>query len=164
MRKTLFVLFLAGASLSFALPHAVEAQPLAVSLEAYKVTVTGEGREAFALADKALPGEVIEYRATYANTSDRNLTSVAPEMPIPAGVTWLADANAPAAAAPVAASLDGKTFSALPLRDNAGRPVAPALIRALRWSVPEIKAGKAITISVRVSVNQTLTNTESATR
>ncbi|WP_342750869.1 hypothetical protein OH491_04125 [Termitidicoccus mucosus] len=137
---------------------------------AYKVTVTSEGREAFAVADKAQPSDVIEYRATYANASEHALTAVSPEIPIPVGLTWIAGgdpagtAPAPTPPGPVAASLDGKTFAALPLLDDGGRPIAAALVRALRWSIPVIKPGETVTISVRATVNRTSANAETSAR
>ncbi|AHF92322.1 hypothetical protein OPIT5_20780 [Opitutaceae bacterium TAV5] len=173
MKKTLLVLLFPLAPILAATTGL--AQGLAASLEAFRVTpATASAPETFVAADAASPGDVIEYRATYTNTTDRALKSVAPEIPVPAGLTWLAgdDAagSAPAAAgaatkpAPVAASLDGKTFAPLPLLDDTGRPVDPARIRALRWSIPEIGAGETVTLAVRAMVNRPAVLTATSVR
>jgi len=127
------------------------AQPLTVSLQAFKVVVA-EGHESLVVAETAVPGDVIEYRALYANTGDKPLVEVAPEIPIPAGLTWLAETGA--GPAPVAGSRDGKRFDALPLYDEAGHPVPAAEVRALRWSIPVLKPAETIAITVRATVNR----------
>ncbi|RRJ96268.1 hypothetical protein Ga0100231_020405 [Opitutaceae bacterium TAV4] len=154
MKKTLLVLLLAAASLASAVSYTIAADALTASLEAVKVVAQADGREGFVAAEAAAPGDIIEYRATYANTTDRTLTNVAPEIPIPEGLTWLAAAKTPLA--PVSASLNGATFSPLPLRDAVGQPVALEQVRALRWSIPELKPAASVTIIVRATVNRTL--------
>lgn len=154
MKRTYSVLFLAFAALAIAISHAIAAEPLTASLEAFKVVAQSDGQESFVAAESAAPGDVIEYRATYANTSERKLSGIAPEIPIPEGLTWLASARSPLA--PVTASLDGAAFAALPLRDAAGQAVSYEKIRALRWSIPELAPGQSVTITVRATVNRTL--------
>ncbi len=139
-----------------ALPRAfAQAQePLVASLEAYKVTAIENAREAFAKADTALPGDIIEYRATYTNTTERVLTSLSLDIPIPAGLTWIAGAPATtngtaASPAPGFASIDGKNFVALPLDPG----IAPGLVRVLRWNLPSIGPRGVATLALRARVN-----------
>lgn len=130
-------------------------EPLAVSLEAYKVTPATESvGETFAKADTAQPGDIIEYRATYSNTTQRALSALSLDIPIPASLTWLPNAAATtdgkaASPAPGFASLDGKTYAALPL----GAGIAPGLVRAVRWDIPGIGPRGGVVFAVRARVN-----------
>jgi uncharacterized repeat protein (TIGR01451 family) len=140
----------AGGSLS--------AQPsdLKVSLQAHRV-VLNEGKETLAPAEKAKPGDIIQYDASYQNNGTAAVKNVGAVVPIPAGLTLVSDSAKPAAPE---ASLDGKTFSAAPLtrpvKNEAGvmenEPVPLSEYRALRWNLAEVAPGSSTTVTVRARV------------
>ena len=147
--------WLAGLILPFALATASVAQTpdVRVDLTGKRVVLT-EGKESLVNADKAGPGDVIQYEAVYLNTGKESVKNVAATVPIPAGMTLLADSAKPAAEL---ASLDGKNFSPVPLmhevKNDKGvlekQPVPLAQYRALRWNLAELVPGKSATVVLR---------------
>ncbi len=129
-----------------------------VSLVAQKVSVGADGKEALRVADRALPGEVIQYDAHYKNGGTKEVRALEPTLPIPSGLEYLPDSARPA---PAKASLDGKTFAAFPLMrpvtmpdgQVVEHPVPFAEYRALRWNFDGLPAGQSITVSARARLS-----------
>lgn len=147
------------ASLVFILPLGLLAQSspdVRVNLTAKRV-VMSDGQESLVSADKAKPGEVIQYEAVYKNSSKSPVKNIAATVPIPSGLAFVEGTTKPPAAE---ASLDGKTFSSLPLvrevKNEAGllekQPVPVAEYRALRWVISELPAGEGATVLLRARV------------
>jgi len=143
-------------SLLFILPLSPLAQGPAdvrVNLTAKRVAVT-DGEESLVSAEKAKPGEVIQYEAVYKNDGDAAVRNIAATVPIPAGLAFVEGSTKPPAAE---ASLDGKTFAPIPLtkevKTEAGvlekKLVPVAEYRALRWVINELPAGEATTVLLR---------------
>src|SRR5471032_570873 len=89
--RTIFNALSAAAMLVIAaLP--LHAQPSAIesTLEARKVVRGADGAESFASADVAKPGDVIEYVATYRNTSAETIRDLEATLPIPAHTELIA--------------------------------------------------------------------------
>jgi hypothetical protein len=128
---------------------------VAVTLAAQRVEAQSGGKETLAPADQAKPGDVIEYRATYHNSGATNVRELAATLPIPFGSEYIARSASPA---PTLASLDGRTFSPLPLKRRAhladGRDVmqeVPAReYRSLRWTLGTLPARGERTVRARV--------------
>ncbi len=132
-----------------------------------KVTLTGQrvlsenGKETFASAEKAGPGDIVQYEAVYRNEGKAAARSVVATVPIPAAMALVADSAQPAAPE---ASLDGKTFSPTPLtrevKNAAGalekQPVPLAEYRALRWSIAELAPAATATFRLRAQVSANL--------
>lgn len=152
--QRLLIVFAAGILLAPALVHA--ADDVSVVLTARKVTVT-DGKEAMAPADQARPGDVIEYRAAYRNTSTHPVRQLAATLPVPKGMEFLALSAAPQA---LMASLDGRQFEPVPLKRRVKlasgrevlREVPPSEYRWLRWSLGTIGPREARTVSARMRV------------
>jgi uncharacterized repeat protein (TIGR01451 family) len=152
--RTLATALLAMAMFAPAAAHASD--PVHVALSAQRVT-TQNGHETFAPADKARPGEVIEYRATYRNDSPKPIHELIATLPIPNGVEYLSATAAPAG---VQASTDGRHYAAVPLmrtaRDANGREVQRevplAEYRSLRWTIGGLDAKQSRTVAARVRV------------
>jgi uncharacterized repeat protein (TIGR01451 family) len=133
---------------------------VAVALAAQRVVTQSGGREALASAEQAKPGDVIEYRATYHNSGAAGVRQLAATLPIPAGSEYIARSASPA---PSLASLDGHTYSALPLKRRVrladGREVmqeVPAReYRSLRWTLGNLPARGERTVRARVRVEGT---------
>ncbi len=149
--------------LSLLLPaiRAAAQQPdVQVALVGKRVVMAG-GHESLLDADKAKPGDVVQYEATYRNAGKAAVKGVAATVPIPVGMALASDSAKPAADQ---ASLDGKTFNAVPLmhevKNAAGamekQPVPLAQYRALRWNLAELAPGAATSVALRAQV---VTNT-----
>ena len=137
-------------------PLLAQTPQVEVALQARRVIVD-QGKEALLPADKAKPGDVIQYEASYHNAGKTPVQHLGAVVPIPVGLALMADSAMPAAGE---ASLDGKTFSLAPLmravKNQAGvtenRPVPLAEYRALRWNLPEVAPGTTTTVTLRARV------------
>ena len=139
-------------------PGSAEAQAakndVVVTLKAQKVLRAPDGKEVLQEADRAMPGEVIQYDAVYKNQSASGVRNLVPTLPIPRGLEYIPNSAKPA---PAKASVDGKTFEPLPLKrkvtlptgETVEQPVPPSEIRALRWEIGDLDAGAAAQISAR---------------
>jgi uncharacterized repeat protein (TIGR01451 family) len=150
--------FAALAILAAAWPSAAQQQanPLVTQLEARKVVRAADGKETFAPAENAKPGDVIEYVATYRNTGKQPLRELEATLPIPQNTEFVPGSAHPADAK---ASADARTFAAMPLKRTTvkdGKPVE-ALVpvrdyRSLRWYARELPAEKTARFTARVRV------------
>lgn len=159
-RSICLILFQLLLGLVFAIPaHAAE--PARVQLSAYRVTnVVQDGvrKERLQSLDQLKPGDVVEYEATYSNTGNSKVSNVALTVPVPDGGLVFVDGGAQPAGA--MASLDGKSFAALPLMRThtlpdgrqVKRPVPPAEIRFLRWNLGELDAGAQRSVRARMQL------------
>ena len=137
---------------------------VAVSLVAQKVSVGADGKEVLRPADRAFPGEVVQYDAHYRNQARKPVRALEPTLPIPRGLEYLADSARPA---PSQASLDGKTFAPVPLTRRVTlpdgsfkeEPVPVSEYRALRWSLGDLEAGKTVTVTARARLSGVTTAT-----
>jgi hypothetical protein len=129
------------------------AEPLALRLEAFVVERDlSTGEERFVAAESASPGAIIEYRASYENTTATLLDGIKPEIPVPEGLDFLVGSDRPSA---TALKLQGSgAFVTAPALDSEGRPVAPELIRALRWSIAPLPPGQSAVIVMRAQVRR----------
>ncbi len=127
-----------------------------VALSSQRVTIV-EGKEVLVSADKARPGDVIEYRAVYRNDGRTAVRELDATLPVPNGLEYLPKTAAPAV---VLASTDGRTFAPVPLvrtvRTTDGREVVRevplAEYRALRWSIGTLAAKESRTVRARMRV------------
>jgi uncharacterized repeat protein (TIGR01451 family) len=127
-----------------------------VALTAQRV-MTVQGKEAFAPADQARPGEVIEYRATYTNTSNSPVRELLATLPVPAGLEYLPQTAQPTR---LTASVDGRSFEPVPLKRKVRladgrvetRLVPAAEYRYLRWSIGSLAAMSSRAVSARMRV------------
>jgi len=145
-------------------PDALHAQPsarpapaataLSASLKQYKVVRDPRGGERLIDAAKVVPGDVLEYRATYTNTSAAPITNLVATLPIPAGTQYVPRSAQPQAAAPLAATSDG-VFAAEPLMrrvDGQARAIPYGEYRSVRWRVAKVPAKGAVSVSTRAKV------------
>jgi len=123
-------------------------------LSAYKV-VQAEGGEKLASTQVIKPGEILEYQLRYSNETPRTVKNVRVVLPIPAGLEYQSTSAKPAEAM---ASVDGRTYSAMPLRrvEKNAQGIATMVniptseYRFLRWSVSSLPAGGSATVAARV--------------
>lgn len=136
---------------------------LAVELAVYQVTKTPDGKETLTPAERAKPGDVLEYQAVYRNRGKQPAKSVCASLPIPAGNAVLA-VESPRPANPLA-STDGSRFAPFPLMrwvmlpngQREQRPVAAAEYRTLRWELGDLAPGGSAKVSARVRVENDAT-------
>ncbi|MEF7613166.1 hypothetical protein V4F39_04520 [Aquincola sp. MAHUQ-54] len=133
-----------------------------VRLAAWKVVAAaslpgGLVREQLEPVDRVLPGDTIEYQATYANGSAAPARNVQVTLPIPqAGLVWQPPAGAPDTA--VQASLDGERFEAVPLMRAEVMPDGRRVMRRvplgeyrfLRWQLGDLPAGATRSVRARM--------------
>jgi len=127
-----------------------------VALTAQRVTEVN-GHEVLLSAEKARPGEVLEYRAVYRNDTGTAVRQLMATLPIPNGLEYLPRTAAPAQ---VLASLDGQSFAPVPLvrtqrmadGHEVVREVPPSEYRFLRWSIGALGVKQSRTVAARVRV------------
>lgn len=134
------------------------ASDLSIELAVYQVKSNPDGKEILTPAERAKPGDVLEYQAVYRNSGKKPATSVRASLPIPAGNAVLAvDSPRPAN---LLASTDGSRFAPFPLMrwimlpngQREQRPVAAAEYRTLRWELGDLAPGGSAKVSARVRV------------
>lgn len=127
--------------------------PVSIELVAYKLTTNIKGEVEAQPATQAKPDDVIEYRATYTNNTDKTIKGLQATLPIPADTQFLAKSS-PAQAQ---ASTDGVNFAAMPLKRKkvGGQTVNVPLqeYRALRWTIAELPAGKSVVVTAQTRVS-----------
>lgn len=147
------VLMFGGMSRAEAQSRAVE-----IALTQQKVLTAANGKERLVDATNVLPGDVIEYRATYRNVSKGVVSGLAADLPIPEGLEYVAGSASPAAGVKAAAARSAApgAFGVLPLVQKSpdGRVVAVPLTeyRVLRWSVAKLAPGAQLVVRARARV------------
>ena len=153
MRKIGLVFALAALCMTGA-AFGQSATDVVVTLKAQKVLRGPDGKESLKIADRAFPGEVIQYDALYKNQSKAGVKNLQPTLPIPQGLEYLPESANPA---PTLASLDGKNFAPIPLKRSVKAPdgqmkevsVPVSEYRALRWTLGDLDSGKTALVSAR---------------
>ena len=133
-------------------------KPVEATLSVFRLGKTAEGKEALLPADKAAPGDTLEYQTAHKNNGKSAIKSLVATLPLPDGISYLPGSARPANAE---ASLDGKVFAAIPLKamvKNAQGKLEERLVpysdyRALRWALGELPANDQTTVSARAVVN-----------
>lgn len=128
-------------------------EPVSIELLAYKIVTNQQGEVTESLpATQAKPNDVIEYRATYTNNTQKTIKGLLATMPIPPDTQFLAKST-PAQAQ---ASTDGVNFAAMPLKRKVGGQTVNVPLqeyRALRWTIAELPAGKSVVVTAQTRVS-----------
>jgi len=127
-----------------------------VVLTAHKIVKT-DGTEQSISADKAKPGDVIEYVATYKNTDSKPATDVTATLPIPHGMEYMPNTASPEH---VMASTGDEHYAPVPLKrtvkDANGTPkeelVPYSEYRSLRWQLGAMPGAATRDVKARVKV------------
>ena len=135
--------------------------PTAVTVELtqFKVERNADGKEQFTPASAVMPGDFVEYRATYSNRSGQAVTGLVATLPIPDGMQYQLMSGQTRDGSPEAATADGK-FAAQPLMRIVRRPdgsrvreaVPAAEYRSIRWYLGHLSAGASIEVRARAQV------------
>ncbi|MDB5930855.1 MAG: conserved repeat domain protein [Polaromonas sp.] len=131
------------------------AKAVFVELTQFKVVKDAKGAEQLVAAPSVMPGDVIEYKVTYKNTSAKPVDGLVADLPIPEGLEYLPKSAKPGAALVKAAAKDGQ-YAAEPLMrklpDNKSEPVPYNEYRALRWNLGQLPAGAESAVTARAKV------------
>jgi uncharacterized repeat protein (TIGR01451 family) len=134
------------------------ASTLRSELTVKQVVVSDNGIESLRPATEVKPNDLLQYAASYVNTSASPVKNLVASLPIPPGTQWV---DASAVPRSVLASTDGKVFLPVPLmrrvKDAKGnfidQPVPLNEYRALRWAEQVVAPGATYTVSARVRVS-----------
>jgi uncharacterized repeat protein (TIGR01451 family) len=155
-RRSLFSVILLCAASAVALAQA--SGDVQATLRVSRVVVLADGTESHQSAEAAKPGDVLEYIAEYHNSSSHSVRQLAATLPIPDGTEYIADSALPGG---VLASVDGTTFSAIPLKRRVVQPDGKVLeqpipyreYRFLRWPAQGLGAGKTFQVGARARLS-----------
>ena len=130
--------------------HAEDA--LKMQLTANQVVTNAEGKTTYLPVRNAPAGTVIQYKATYSNTINKDIQDLAVVLPIPANMTFTGEAIPSTAQA----SIDGKNYADMPLmRKVNGKMVKVPYseYKSLRWNIKLLPAQKSANVSLNTIVN-----------
>ncbi|WP_201585014.1 hypothetical protein [Psychrobacter jeotgali] len=139
-----------ASSLLLSAAHANEA--LDMQLSANKVMTNAEGKVVYSPISTAPKGTVVQYKATYTNTIDKDIKDLVVVLPIPVNMTF----NGVALPTSAQASVDGKNYADMPLmRRVDGKLVKIPLseYRSLRWNIKLLPAKKSAAVALNTIVN-----------
>ena len=148
LRTTLFITTISLGLLSTA--YAEEA--LKMELTANKAVKNADGKVTYSPASTAPAGTIIQYKATYTNTINKDISDLMVTLPIPANMTFTGEAI-PASAQ---ASTDDKNYADMPLMRKVDGKVVKVPFseyRSLRWNIKLLPAKKSATVSLNTIVN-----------
>lgn len=148
LRNTL----LASLASVFLLGTANADDALKMDLTANKVVKSPEGKTTYLPVRNAPVGTVIQYKATYSNTINKDIQDLAVVLPIPANMTFTGEAFPSSAQA----SIDGKNYADMPLmRKVDGKMVKIPFseYRTLRWNIKLLPAQKSAAVALNTTVN-----------
>ena len=150
--KTLRNILLATIASSSLLNIAHADDALKMELTANQVIKNAEGKTVYTPVRTAPAGTVIQYKANYTNTIDKDINDLMVTLPIPANMTFTGDAM-PASAQ---ASIDGENYADIPLMrkvDGKMVKIPYSEYRTLRWNIKLLPAKKSAAVALNTTVN-----------
>jgi len=148
LRNVLLATIVSSSLLNMA--HAEDA--LKMELTANQVIKNAEGKTVYTPVRTAPAGTVIQYKANYTNTINKDINDLMVTLPIPANMTFTGDAM-PASAQ---ASTDGKNYADMPLMrkvDGKMVKIPYSEYRTLRWNIKLLPAKKSAAVALNTTVN-----------
>ncbi len=125
---------------------------LKMQLSASKVVTNAKGEVSYTPVNTAPTGTVVQYKATYSNTINKDIRDIEVALPIPANMTFTGQAI-PASAQ---ASTDGKNYADIPLMrkvDGKLIKVPYSEYRTLRWNIKLLPAQKSAVVALNTTVD-----------
>ena len=144
-------------------------QPIVVNLKQFKVMLNAKGESRLGDASLVLPGDVIEYQATYSNRSTSVLTVTA-TLPVPEAVEYIKDSAKSKPSLSHSVAQKDSLFAQEPLvkkvtsvgGTTVSQPVPLADYRFVRWDLGKLLPNTSVEVSIRAKVAQSL-ESEAAT-
>ncbi|WP_175950757.1 DUF11 domain-containing protein [Burkholderia sp. BCC0405] len=126
-----------------------------INLEQKKVVKDANGAERLVDASSVKPGDVIEYRATYKNTSAQPVKQLVADLPIPEGLEYQSKTARPAGANVIAATKTGEHGPEPLMRtlaDGKRQAVPYNEYRDMSWKIGQLNSGASVVVSARAKV------------
>ncbi len=149
-------------SMSMSLAAVAKDDGLTGSIEAFRVIVTEDGKEAFQPAQKAQPKDVIEYRLTYKNSGEDPVQNIFITDPIPSGTEYIEASASEPEKGRVEFSIDGgKSYRNWPIeiiqKTKSGHETVtkatPEMVTHIRWTLTDtFTPEREITVSYRTLI------------
>ena len=140
-----------------------DSAPLESTMEAFVVSTDKDGKEVSSPAKEVAPGQTVEYRLIYKNTSKKPLNDIAVTGPVPNTTDYIANTANTKAETSFQVSIDGgKTFESEPVKrtvlDEKGKKVEKIIPASeyshVRWIMKKpLEAGESQTFAYRSLVN-----------
>ena len=146
--RTTLIVSLASVSL---LGTAQAADALKMEMTASKVIKNADGKITYQTVSNAPVGTVIQYKATYTNSVNKDINDLAVTLPIPTNTVFTGEAY-PASAQ---ASTDGKNYADMPLKRKVDGKIVKVPFseyRTLRWNIKLLPANKSAAVSLNTIV------------
>ena len=146
--RTTLIVSLASVSL---LGTAQAAEALKMEMTASKVIKNADGKITYQTVSNAPVGTVIQYKATYTNSVNKDINDLAVTLPIPTNTVFTGEAY-PASAQ---ASTDGKNYADMPLKRKVDGKIVKVPFseyRTLRWNIKLLPANKSAAVSLNTIV------------
>ena len=131
--------------------HADDA--LKMELTANQVIKNADGKTVYSPVRTAPAGTVIQYKANYANTINKDINDLMVTLPIPTNMTFTGEAT-PASAQ---ASTDGKNYADMPLMKKVDGKIVKvpySEYRSLRWNIKLLPAKKTAVVAINTTVDR----------
>lgn len=135
--------------------------PMVVNLKQFKVIKDAKGETKYLDASVVLPGDVLEYQATYTNRGTVPLVVTA-TLPLPEAVEYLKDSAKAKPEVAHSVALKDNQFGVEPLSRKVStsgsasvmQQVPYAEYRFVRWDLGRLAAGASAEVSIRAQVSQ----------
>ena len=125
---------------------------LKMELTVNQVIKNAEGKVIYSPVRTAPAGTVVQYKAAYTNTINKDINDLMVTLPIPTNMTFTGEAI-PASAQ---ASTDGKNYADMPLMRKVNDKLVKIPLseyRSLRWNIKLLPANKSATVALNTTVN-----------
>lgn len=125
---------------------------LKMELTANQAIKNAEGKTVYSPVRTAPAGTVIQYKATYTNTINKDINDLIVSLPIPTNMTFTGEVMPVSAQA----STDGQNYADMPLmRKVDGKLVKVPFseYRSLRWNIKLLPAKKSAIVALNTIVN-----------
>jgi uncharacterized repeat protein (TIGR01451 family) len=167
---TLLLTCLTPASVAAADADSAKTQsPIVVNLKQFKVILDAKGDAKYTDASLVLPGDLLEYQATYTNRGTVPLTVTA-TLPVPEAVEYIKDSAKAKPTLAHSVALKDSVFAQEPLTRKVAANGASALMqqvpyaeyRFVRWDLGRLAPGATAEVSIRAQVGQNLNSEDSS--
>jgi len=136
--------------------------PIVITLKQFKVVKEANGETKFVDGTIVVPGDVLEYRATYTNRGTVPLSVVA-SLPVPESVEYVKDSAKSKGNIPYTVAQKDSQFASEPLMKKTVsatgatllQPVPYAAYRYVRWDLGAMAPGSTAEVSIRTKVSDT---------
>lgn len=150
LHNVLFATLASTCLLSLNVAYADDA--LKMELTVNQVIKNAEGKVIYSPVRTAPAGTVVQYKAAYTNTINKDINDLMVTLPVPTNMTFTGEAL-PASAQ---ASTDGKNYADMPLMRKVNDKLVKIPLseyRSLRWNIKLLPANKSAVVALHTVVD-----------